>query len=105
MENTYTLVLTTATTEQQANDLAHSIVAAGIAACVQTQPIRSVYRWKGEVCAEPEYLLMIKTTDRRYADLERHIKSHHAYETAEIVQLPITRGSAEYLAWIDESVT
>jgi periplasmic divalent cation tolerance protein len=104
MENAYTLVLTTVATEQQAGDLAQSIVAAGLAACVQIQPIRSVYRWQGKVCAEPECLLTIKTTDRRFPDLEQHIKAHHSYQTPEIVQVPITRGSAEYLAWIDESV-
>ena len=104
MEAGYTLVLTTVANEQQANDLARSIVSASLAACVQIQPVRSVYRWKGQVCAESECLLTIKTTDCRYADLEQHIKSRHTYETPEIVQLPITRGSAEYLAWIDESI-
>ena len=105
MENAYAVVLTTVATEQQASDLAHSIVTAGLAACVQIQPIRSVYRWKGEVCAEPECLLIIKTTNRQYPNLEQHIKANHTYETPEIVMLTITAGSSEYLAWIDESVS
>jgi periplasmic divalent cation tolerance protein len=79
-------------------------VDAGLAACVQIQAIRSVYKWKGEVCAEPEFLLMIKTAERQYASLEQHIKANHSYETPEIVKLPITGGSREYLAWIDECV-
>jgi periplasmic divalent cation tolerance protein len=47
---------------------------------------------------------MIKTAERRYADLERHIRANHSYETPEIVKLPIAGGSREYLAWIGESV-
>ena len=104
METTYALVLTTVATEPQATELAGSIVAAGLAACVQIQSIRSVYKWQREVRAEPEWLLQIKTTDRQYANLEQHIKSRHPYQTPEIVKLPITGGSREYLAWIDECV-
>jgi periplasmic divalent cation tolerance protein len=101
MDNSYVIVLTTVATEQHADALAQSIVTAKLAACVQIQPIRSVYRWKGEVCAEPEFRLTIKTIDSLYPALEQHIKANHAYETPEIVKLPIT-GSREYLAWIDE---
>jgi periplasmic divalent cation tolerance protein len=104
MEDTYIIVLTTVGTKQFATDLARSIVCARLAACVQMQSVQSVYRWKGEVRAEPEWLLAIKTTAARYADLESHIRANHSYETPEIVRLPITGGSSEYLAWISDSV-
>lgn len=100
MDQTYLIVLTTVGTKQFANDLAHSVVSARLAACVQIQQVQSVYRWKGEVCAEPEWLLAIKTTDQRYAELELHIKANHSYETPEIVRVAIDGGSKEYLAWI-----
>jgi periplasmic divalent cation tolerance protein len=102
METAYALVLTTVATDQQAGELARSIVSAGLAACVQIQSLRSVYKWQREIRTEPEWLLLIKTTDDRYARLEQHIKAHHSYETPEIVKLPITGGSREYLGWIDE---
>ena len=54
MENTYALVLTTLATDQQATELARSIVSADLAACVQIQSLRSVYKWKGEIRTEPE---------------------------------------------------
>ncbi len=104
MGDTYIVVLTTVGTKQFANDLAHSIVNARLAACVQIQAVQSVYRWKGEVCNEPEWLLAIKTTDAKYAELEQHIRTNHSYETPEIVRVPITGGSREYLAWIGECV-
>ena len=102
VESGYIVVLTTVGNEAEGEGLARSIVSAGLAACVQIQPIRSVYRWKGEVCAETEFLLMIKTVERQYASLEQHIKTNHSYETPEIIKLPITGGSREYLGWIDE---
>ena len=104
MEKNYILVLTTVADEEQAGDLARSIVDAGLAACVQIQQVQSVYRWKGKVCSEPECVLAIKTTDAKYAELEKHIRANHSYELPEIVRMPIAGGSAEYLAWIGESI-
>lgn len=104
MEDTYILVLTTVATRQFANDLARSIVDARLAACVQMHGVESVYRWKGEVCNEPEWQLAIKTSDAKYAELEQHIRANHSYETPEIVRLAIAGGSREYLAWIGECV-
>lgn len=102
MDSNYLVVLTTVGSEAQAEELARSIVSAGLAACVQIQPIRGVYKWKGEMCSGSEFLLMIKTVERQYASLEQHIKANHSYETPEIIKLPITGGSREYLGWIDQ---
>ncbi len=102
MESNYIVVLTTVGSETEGEGLARSIVEAGLAACVQIQPIRGVFRWKGEVCSGSEFLLTIKTVERQYASLEQHIKANHSYETPEIIMLPITGGSREYLGWIDE---
>jgi periplasmic divalent cation tolerance protein len=104
MEDECIVVLTTVGTRQFANDLAHSIVSARLAACVQIQSVQSVYRWKDEICSEPEWLLAIKSTDGRYAELEQHIRANHSYETPEIVRVPIAGGSSEYLGWIAECV-
>jgi periplasmic divalent cation tolerance protein len=98
----YCLVLTTVSTAQQADTLARRIVEAGLGACVQTEAIRSIYRWQGALCGEPEQRLSIKTRADRFEALERFIRAHHSYETPEIVQVPITAGSAAYLRWIDE---
>ena len=97
-------MLTTVATRQFAADLARSIVTARLAACVQMQSVESVYRWKDEVRTEPEWLLAIKTTESQYANLEYHLRANHSYETPEIVRLPITGGSSEYLAWISSFV-
>jgi periplasmic divalent cation tolerance protein len=104
MEDACIIVLTTVGTRQFANDLAQSIVSARLAACVQIQQVQSVYRWKGEVCAEPEWQLAIKTMESRYAALEQHIRANHSYETPEIVKVAIAGGSREYLAWVGNCV-
>ncbi len=103
-ESAYCLVLTTVSTAQQAETLARQIVETGLGACVQIEAIRSVYRWQGALCDEPEQRLSIKTRRACFEALERFIRANHGYETPEIVQIPITAGSAAYLQWVDEAV-
>ena len=81
------------------------LVGERLAACVNVLgPVRSIYRWQGEVCRDDEHLLMIKSTRARYATLEARVKALHTYDVPEVVALPIEMGSAAYLDWI-ESMT
>jgi periplasmic divalent cation tolerance protein len=101
----FIVVMTTTASEEEAGAMARSLVEDGLAACVHIQPIRSIYRWKGELYDEPEWRLAIKTTSDRYDAVERHIREGHSYETAEVVRLSIGGGSQQYLRWIEEMVS
>jgi len=98
----YCLVLTTMASEAQADALARQIVEARLGACVQIHPLKSFYRWNDALCVEPEWQLSIKTRQARFEALAQFITAHHPYETPEIVQIPITAGSAAYLRWVDD---
>lgn len=100
---TYCLVLTTTSTQSQAEELAKGIVERRLGACVQVQNITSYYTWNGESCASPECILFIKTRVNQYQALETFIRERHSYETPEIIQIPITEGFSGYLRWIDQS--
>jgi len=98
-------VITTIDSEEAARALAQKIVGDRLAACVQTTPIRSVYRWQGTVQEEGEVLLLIKTRHELLGQLEAFITEHHTYETPEIVALPIVGGSRAYQDWIIAETT
>lgn len=102
LQPAYCVVLTTVSTAQAAETLAREIVEARLGACVQIESIQSIYRWQGAVCHEPEHRLSVKTRQARFAALEQFIRARHSYETPEIVQIPITAGSAGYLQWLDD---
>ena len=98
-------VMTTTETKEQAEAIARHLVEEKLAACVQiTGPIESIYRWKGNVEISKEWLCLIKTSETLFPQVEATIKKLHAYETPEIIAVPITKGSKEYLKWIDESL-
>ncbi|MFK0168032.1 divalent-cation tolerance protein CutA [Streptomyces sp. NPDC090306] len=95
-------VLTTTGSVAGAEALARGAVEARLAACAQISgPVTSVYRWQGAVETAAEWQVLLKTTARRYADLEAHLRAAHDYDVPEIVATPIVRGSADYLRWLE----
>jgi periplasmic divalent cation tolerance protein len=101
----YGIVLVTAAAQTEAESIAEALIAAKLAACVSLMPIRSIYTWKGEVCREEEWQLVIKTDLNQFAALEAKIREIHSYETPEIIALPLVAGSQPYLAWITAQLT
>ena len=98
------VVFVTTSNNEEASKLADVLVSDRLAACVNIIPaIQSVYRWEGKVNCDTEALMIIKTTDDRYAELERRVKEIHSYSTPEVVALKIDRGSEQYLNWLRDS--
>src|SRR6266566_7900571 len=94
------IVLTTAGSKDQAQNIARSLLDGHLAACVNiVGPIESVFRWEGEVQSSAEYLLIIKTMASALDAVETAIKELHSYETPEFVVLNIEAGSRQYLEW------
>jgi periplasmic divalent cation tolerance protein len=99
------VVLTTCGNDEDASGLARVLVERRLAACVNAiGRVSSTYRWKGEVQRDQETLLIIKTTAPRLAAVEKAIREQSKYELPEVIALPIHGGSADYLAWVRESV-
>lgn len=99
----YCVVQTTVSLPAQAEALARAVVLAHLGACVQVQSIQSYYTWQDELRSDSEQLLMIKTRWECYDQLEALLRARHPYEVPEIIALPIARGSAGYLAWVDQA--
>jgi periplasmic divalent cation tolerance protein len=99
------IVLVTTPNVEEASRIADALVGGRLAACVNIlSGIESVYRWEGRVARDSETLMIIKTTDERYAELEVQIKALHSYTTPEVVAIRIERGAEAYLKWLGESV-
>lgn len=95
------LVLTNLPDRASAQALAALLVEQRLAACVNIlPPCHSVYRWQGAVATADEWPLLIKTTEACYAALEAAIRTHHPYQTPEIIAVPVVRGLPDYLSWV-----
>ena len=101
-----TLVMVTAGSEQQAASIARALVGERLAACVNiVGPIRSIYRWQGEVQNDSEYLMLIKTRASLVSKIERRVRELHSYEVPEVIALLISGGSKPYLDWLLDSTS
>lgn len=97
----YIIVLTSCNSSEVASLIADTLVASKLAACVNiVNGIESVYQWQGKVEYEKENLLIIKTRQSLFSQLEKAILEHHNYELPEIIAVPILAGEQTYLSWI-----
>ena len=100
-ESALRVVLMTAPNGEVAREIARTLVAERLAACVNIVPgVESIYRWEGKVEQEAEVLLIAKTREECCAGLEKRVGALHPYEVPEIVCLPIEGGSSAYMDWV-----
>jgi periplasmic divalent cation tolerance protein len=100
MPTPFALVMTTCGDKANAELIAARLVEVRLSACVQMFPIESVYRWKGAVQREKEWMLFCKIKSIDYAKVEEAIRAAHTYSRPEIVEVAIENGAQDYLAWI-----
>ena len=98
------MIFITAGSIKEAESIAQGLVKKKLAACVNIVPsIRSIYAWKGRIESSKECLLIAKTRVGLFPRVEKAVKSLHSYECPEITAFPLTKGSADYMCWIEES--
>ncbi|XVF64870.1 hypothetical protein PTKIN_Ptkin09bG0201400 [Pterospermum kingtungense] len=98
------VVYVTVPNREAGRKLAESIVKEKLAACVNIVPgLESVYLWEGKINTDPEELLIIKTRESLLGALTEHVKANHEYDVPEVIALPITGGSPQYLEWLKNS--
>ena len=97
------VVLITIDSEDEAVKIAKVLLEADLIACANIiGKIRSLYKWKGEVCDDPEVLIICKSQRQLFSRLSEKVKSLHSYEVPEIIAMPLVEGWAPYLKWIEE---
>ena len=103
MSDTY-LVITSWPDLEGAKQQARSWLEKKLAAAVNILPqMDSMYHWKGELRHGTEHKMLIKTSAKRVAELERTIRSEHPYAVAEILLFEIDSGDPDYLDWIEQT--
>jgi periplasmic divalent cation tolerance protein len=100
-KKTEIVVLITTATEEEAVRIGHTLVEAKLAACANVIPrIRSIYRWEGKIADEQESLIVLKSRGELFEALERAVKKLHSYSIPEIIAIPLSMGSSQYINWI-----
>jgi periplasmic divalent cation tolerance protein len=78
-----------------------TLVEERLAACGHlVEPIRSIYRWEGEVHDEAEARVALHTRRSLVDAIVTRTTQAHGYEVPCVIALPLTGGNPAYLAWI-----
>ena len=96
-------VVTTVASRDEARTLALALVDRKLVACAQISAIESIYPWQGVVQEEPEFRLLLKTTEARYVEIEAAIREMHPYDLPAIHAFAFEHVDAAYAAWIAET--
>ena len=95
------VVVTSVGTEDQALDIAHALIRNRLAACVNLIPnVHSIYRWKGRVCDDGEFLLLIKTTGQQFDAVRQTIQEINTYELPEVLAYRVDGASDAFASWV-----
>jgi periplasmic divalent cation tolerance protein len=97
-------VFTTLASAEDASTIARALVSERLAACAQIVPgLTSIYMWEEMLRHDDEVLLIIKTTEDAWPALRDRLAALHPYDTPEVVAIPVTHASYDYLAWVQEN--
>lgn len=98
---TASVIVVTAPALDVAEALVTRVVEERLAACGNiVQGVVSIYRWQDAVQRDGEVLILFKTAAAMAERLMARIVELHPYDVPEAIELPVTRGSAPYLAWV-----
>ncbi len=79
-----------------------TLVEGRLIACGNIIPgVESIYEWKGTLETSAEVLVVCKTTAESAASVQTRLRALHPYEVPEILQIPVSAGCPDYLAWVE----
>ncbi len=107
--NKMLLVMVSCQDAAQAERIGRELLKIKLAACVQViSDVSSFYLWppqKQHINMAEECLLVIKTLESKWSALEKEIQTLHSYENPEIISIPVSHVSNNYLTWLTKELT
>lgn len=98
------VIFCTCPDQKTADNITNLLLEKRLAACVNKVATTAHFIWQGSVDEANEILLVIKSSEVHFAELEKEIVAQHPYSVPEIIALPIVKGNQEYLQWMQQSL-
>jgi periplasmic divalent cation tolerance protein len=99
------LLVTTFAKEEQATDIARTLVRERLVACgTLLRGARSIYVWNDQLEDADEIVVLFKTTAAAASKAAARLQELHSYECPEILVISPECANAAYAQWVGESV-
>ena len=78
-----------------------TLVEERLVACGNLIPgVESIYEWKGALETSAEVMVVCKMVASRADEAQARLRALHPYEVPEILQITVSAGWPDYLAWV-----
>lgn len=101
MTSDYCEVVITSDDADWLAEFTRRLVTDRVAACGHlTAPIRSIYRWNGQVQDDTEARAALHTRASLVPAIIERTNAEHSYDVPCVIAVPISQGNPAYLDWI-----
>ncbi len=83
----------------EAEKIANHLLKKKLIACANIFPINSLYKWKGKLQKDKEFVLLAKTQKNKSLSLEKEVRGIHSYEIPCILQIN-AKANKEFGEWL-----
>lgn len=97
------IIYTTLNSSEEAKKVGRDLIEKRLANCVNFFPITTIYNYNHEITEEPEVVLLIKTVEGKYKNIEKIIKSHISYDNF-IGELNVDQVNSNFEGWLHSLV-
>lgn len=87
----------------EAKKIAKHLLSKKLTACANIFPTNSLYFWKGKLKNDKEFILICKTTESKFSQLENEVKKIHSYEIPCIIKIN-AQSNSEYENWLQKQL-
>ena len=105
MTKDFIVVIVTTKDRVEAEKISRALLEMHLIVCANILgEVASCFFWQGKIEAADECLILMKTRRSLFTEVAQKVKELHSYEVPEIIALPIVEGSANYLAWLKDTL-
>ena len=102
------LIYVTCASVEEAKRIGRALLTQRLCACVNIiDKANPLFLWppkSGKIDESQETILLVKTLEKKYHDVEREIIALHSYETPCIIALPVLHVAKKYLRWLKDEI-
>jgi periplasmic divalent cation tolerance protein len=97
----FILLYITNPTKKEAEKISRHLLENRLIACANIFPVKSLYRWKGEIADENEFIVIAKTTENNFEKVKNEIERIHSYEIPCVIKIKAS-ANKKYFKWLEK---
>src|SRR3989338_6291443 len=98
-----TLMYITCKDKKEARKISSYLLRKRLVACSNMFPIESLYRWKGKIVDDKEYVILAKTLKGNVNKVRKEVKKIHSYEVPCIIDIDV-KANDDFLGWARKEI-